>query len=279
MAQTNLAVKQDRQASSYVDVTGRNRENMIAMRGTEFVKEEDFSDPVIAKLFANQYPYINSRLYAIQVFGPNVVSEETVDKCTEIIEGLLKKDTSKINTQIAQVTHVIQEGMGEIGNKALASTVKFPINSRLSNVVFQYFKLCDEYIGLVKSAWMFGLMSDAEMRKVIGKIRANVRSITKTTEVNSGRIFNLVREAQKARNNQQQNKVAEIAAAKPGKSNAKEKAMVAEVVAGNKEALKAGEEAANASNEQDTDDTPVKLDVTSSKLVAEVAQELESATS
>ncbi|MGP1715721.1 MAG: hypothetical protein ACTS9Y_00950 [Methylophilus sp.] len=288
MAQGNAAVKQATpRGSEVIDITNKGIDNVIAMRGTVMNKLGHFSDPAIARLFANQFPYINSRLYVIQVYAPNVVSSDTVRQCTDVIENLLIKDTKKVNNLIEQITTLIKANMGGVGEKSNPSTIRFIVNSRLSNVVFKYFELCDEYIGLVSSAWMDGFISDEEKSKALDKIRANVHSITATTKINSGRIFNLVREANAARNKPAP--APEISAATPsvqtkakrGQQSATEKALVKGVIDGNAEALKQGQIAGAVAATDVVDDLPVSLDIVadSNSTLVEAQKELASADS
>lgn len=278
MAQGNAAAKQATpRGSEVIDIRKKGIDNVIAMRGTVMNKEVKFSDPQVARLFANQFPYINSRLYIIQVFGPNVVSADTVKKCTEVIENLLIKDEKKVNNLIAQINAVIQANMGSVGDKSNPSTIKFIVNSRLSNVVLKYFELCDHYIGLVSSAWMEGFISDDEKTKAIAKIRANVHSITTTTQINSGRIFNLVREEQEKRNTRNAERAnGTTNKGKTGKASDSEKALVKEVMAGTAEALKKGQEEGAAALNEMVDDLPVNIDVTavSNNSIAAAQREL-----
>lgn len=268
MAQANNA------NNPVIDVTNRNTENMIQMRGTVLRKEAKFSDPAIARIFARHYPYINSRLYVIQVFGPNVVSMDTVSQCTEIIENLLTKDTKKVLNNIEQISTLITANLGTVGEQHNPSTVKFLVNARLSNVLFKYFELCDKYIGLISSAWLDGLISDGEKTKALDKIRANVRSITATTNINSNRIFNMLKaarnEAAKAIEN----------AKKADGGNANMQKLVEETVSKSREASqKADQNKLEGDDSSALDDTPVNMDMTGDTEVLNASKEFEGAAS
>lgn len=267
---------QDNNANdAVIDVTRRNTENMIQMRGTVLRKEARFSDPAIARIFARHYPYINSRLYIIQVFGPNVVPMETVSQCTEIIENLLTKDTKKVLNNIEQISTLITANMGTVGEQHNPSMVKFLVNARLSNVLYKYFELCDKYIGLISSAWLDGLISDGEKTKALDKIRANVRSITATTNINSNRIFNMLKAARNDAAKAIEN------AKKPDAGNADIQKLVDDTVSKSKAASKEpgknvldGDDGSN-----DHDDTPVNVDITNDDTVVNASKEFEGATS
>lgn len=219
MAATALAQE------NVIDISHRNVENMIPMRGTVLKKEVYFSDPVLARIFTRHYPYLNSRMYVIQVFGPNVVDLTAVAQCTEVVENLLTRDTKKVLNLIEQIKVLIHNNMGPMGDPSNPSLIKFPVNARLSNVLLKYFEHCDRYIGLVTAAWMEGLISDDDKTKALDKIRANVRSITATTNINCNRIFNLLREAREA-----QKAKAEKRAQKNSNAEPTVKSKVAEVV-------------------------------------------------